>query len=278
MALPSIRPRWKQAVLSQEIDHVAVEQPGLLDLAGVSSPRQHLQFAVLDPLLKRKGLRVGGVLAAGQDDRRAGDLRLMILRVRRRMRLELMDDRVDVAEFVALAEHVGEERRQRRGAERRAQIVEGVAPAEVDAVFLVVGDAAMGEFFARLVSGAREDQRRRSFRLEVVHVVDDRGADRAADQDRLLARRDLVDRLPAALRDVVHGDALAALRRAPVARHVDGDAAVPGGHLRHLENPARLVHRVGMHEGHHRPGTAHALVVQRSVDVLSHVVSSFASG
>src|SRR3954470_12716787 len=100
MAFPRSTARWKQSVPGQEIDHVAVEQPGLLDLTGVSSPRQHLQFAILDALLEREGLRVGVVLAAGQDDRGAGDPRLLVLRVRRCMRLELMDDRVDVAELV----------------------------------------------------------------------------------------------------------------------------------------------------------------------------------
>ena len=70
-----------------------------------------------------------------------------------------------------------------------------------------------------------------------------------------------LDRLPAALRHVAHGQTVAGLRRTAVARNVDGDAAEPGGHVRHLENPARLVHRVGMHEGHDRPGAAHALVI-----------------
>jgi hypothetical protein len=40
--------------------------------------------------------------------------------------------------------------------------------------------------------------------------------------------------------------------------------------MRHLEDPARLIHWVGMHEGDNRPGSAHPLVVQRSVDVLGH--------
>ena len=40
--------------------------------------------------------------------------------------------------------------------------------------------------------------------------------------------------------------------------------------MRHLEDPARLVHRVGMHEGDDRPGSAHPLVVQRPVDVIGH--------
>src|SRR5438552_4125189 len=102
----------KQAILSQKFDHQTVEQPGLLDLAGVSSTRQHFQFAVLDPLLERKRILVGAVLTASQNDRGAGDLGLVILRVRRRMRLELMDDRVEVAKSVSLCEHVGKESRE----------------------------------------------------------------------------------------------------------------------------------------------------------------------
>src|SRR3954469_20001309 len=109
MASPRSTARRKQSVPGEKIDHVAVEQPGLLDLAGMSSPRQHLQFAVLDPLLEREGVLVGVVLAAGQNDRRAGDLRLVILRVGPRLGLELMDNRVDVAKLIALAEHVGKE-------------------------------------------------------------------------------------------------------------------------------------------------------------------------
>ena len=38
---------------------------------------------------------------------------------------------------VALGEHVGEKMRQRRGAERRAQILERVAPAVIDALLAV---------------------------------------------------------------------------------------------------------------------------------------------
>src|SRR4029079_14998361 len=99
---------------------------------------------------------------------------------------------------------------ERVGAERRAEVVEREAPAEGDSVLLVVGDALVGEGLAGIVPRAREDQRRRAFGLEIVHVVDDRRADRAADQDRLLARCYLVDRLPEALGDVIHADALAA--------------------------------------------------------------------
>jgi hypothetical protein len=41
--------------------------------------------------------------------------------------------------------------------------------------------------------------------------------------------------------------------------------------MRHLKNPARLVHRIGMDKGNHRPGATHAFIVKRSVDVLRHV-------
>src|SRR4029453_4450373 len=57
-----------------------------------------------------------------------------------------------------------------------------------------------------------------------------------------------------------------------VARQIDGDAAIPGGHLRHLEDPARLVHRVWMHKGDNRAALAHRLVIKRSVDGLGHAL------
>src|SRR5215467_12155802 len=106
----------------------------------------------------------------------------------------------------------------------------------------------------------------------VVHTDQRRGTDGAADQDGAFAGIGIVDRLPAGLRDVLHGEPGAGLRRLRVARQVDGDAAIPGGHLRHLEDPARLVHRVWMHEGHNRPALTHRLVIERSVDVLGHAL------
>ena len=87
----------------QEIDHVAIEQPGLLDLAGVSRARKNLQLAVLDAILQRKR-RFLWMLSSLPVRMIDGHViaRLVILGIDRRMRLELMDDRVDVAEPIAL--------------------------------------------------------------------------------------------------------------------------------------------------------------------------------
>ena len=139
-----------------------------------------------------------------------------------------------------------------------------------DAAVCVLLDAMPRELLAGVVTGTAHDQRFGFAWPRVVHVGENSGADRAADQDRRLLGKLRLDRLPAALCHVAHGQAVARPRRTAIARNVDGDAAKPGGHVRHLEDPARLVHRVGMHEGHDRPCAAHALVIQRSVDVVGH--------
>ena len=65
----------------------------------------------------------------------------------------------------------------------------------------------LGELLAGIVAGAGEHQRRGALRLLVVHVGHERRADRASDQDGAFARRRIVDRFPAGLRHVVHGQA-----------------------------------------------------------------------
>ena len=70
---------WEQAVGGQKIDHVAVEQRRLLDLAGMAGAVEDLQFAAGDALLQREGGPVRVVLAAGQDDGWTGDLGVMAL-------------------------------------------------------------------------------------------------------------------------------------------------------------------------------------------------------
>ena len=72
----------------------------------------------------------------------------MALRVGLLHGFELVDDRLRVGELVALGEKVGEEMRQRRGAKRRAQILERVGPAIVDAVGRVIIDPPLGKFLA----------------------------------------------------------------------------------------------------------------------------------
>jgi hypothetical protein len=40
--------------------------------------------------------------------------------------------------------------------------------------------------------------------------------------------------------------------------------------MRHLKNPARIVHGVGMNKGDYRSSASHPFVVKRSVNVLGH--------
>src|SRR5690349_5583643 len=111
----------------------------------MSSPRQDRHLAVWNPRLERERARMRRILAAAEDDGRAGDARLMILGVRPRVRLELADDRLEIGVRVALREHVGEIARQRRRPEGRTEVVERVAPAIVHTVLAIGLDATMGE-------------------------------------------------------------------------------------------------------------------------------------
>src|SRR5688572_32811717 len=54
----------KQLVLLQEFDHVLIEEPRLLELAGVSGPVQGLHLAAGDELLELEGAWMGAVFAA----------------------------------------------------------------------------------------------------------------------------------------------------------------------------------------------------------------------
>ena len=76
---------------------------------------------------------------------------------------------------------------------------------------------------------------------------------------------------PTRLRHIVHREPGLGFRRAPVARYVDGNTPVPCREMRHLKNPARLVHGVGMNKGDHGPRASHPLVIKRSIYVLRHV-------
>ena len=86
---------------------------------------------------------MAAILATGQDDRRTGDALVMAFGIGLCKRFELVDDRLHVGVLVAFGEEVGKEVRQRRGAKRRAQILERVGPAIVDAVGRVVGDPSL---------------------------------------------------------------------------------------------------------------------------------------
>jgi len=55
---------WEEAMAGEKLNHVAVEQPRLLDLASVASSIKNLHFAAIDALLKSEGRRMCIVLAA----------------------------------------------------------------------------------------------------------------------------------------------------------------------------------------------------------------------
>src|SRR5262245_18894864 len=85
-------------------------------------------------------------------------------------RFELVDDRLHVGLCVSLGEHIGKEKCQWSRTERRAQILKSVAPAIVDGLLLVGGDAMLGELPPGIIPGAREHQRRSTLRLLVMHI------------------------------------------------------------------------------------------------------------
>src|SRR5215510_14859314 len=118
----------------------------------MSGSRQYLHLAAGNARLQRKRALVRAVLAAAEDDGRARDPGLVIVAVALRMRLELMNDRRQVAVRIALGEHVSKELRHRRRAKCGAEIIEGVAPAVVDALLPVGRDAAMRELLAWVVA------------------------------------------------------------------------------------------------------------------------------
>src|SRR5262249_20197462 len=89
--------RREQAVLGQKLDHQAIEQPGLLDLAGMSSPGQDVELAARNARLQSKRALMGRVLAAAEDDGGAGDAGLVVRGIRLRVRLELADDGCEIA-------------------------------------------------------------------------------------------------------------------------------------------------------------------------------------
>ena len=153
----------------QKIDHVAVKQRRLLDLAGMAGAVEDLQLAAGDTLLQREGGPVRVVLATGDDDGRTGDLGVMALGLGLPIGLELGDDGVDIAEHVAIGEQVREEMGHRRRAESGAEVLKGVAPTVADAVLLISLDARGDELFLRIVAGAAHDQRRGLLRAVVVH-------------------------------------------------------------------------------------------------------------
>src|SRR5919106_3532280 len=231
---------------------------------------QNLQLAIGYACLEREGALMGAVLAPGENYRWTGDALMMDVMIGPLESFELMEDGLQIGVLVAFGEKVREEMRQRRRTKRRAQILERVSPAIVYAVGRVGIDPPLGKFLGGVVTRARQHECRRLVWALVVHVRNDRRSDRTADQNRALSGQRVVYRFPTGLGHVGNGQVGVRLGRAAVSGDVDGNAPVPGREVRHLKNPARLVHRIGMDKGDHRPCTSHPLIVKRSVNVLRH--------
>src|SRR5262249_43466999 len=101
-SLHSLTGPWEQTVGGQKLDHVAVEQRRLLDLAGMAGAVEDLQFAAGDALLQGEGGPMRVVLATGEDDGWTGDLGVMALGLGPPIGLELGDDGANIAEQVAI--------------------------------------------------------------------------------------------------------------------------------------------------------------------------------
>lgn len=157
-------------MFAQKLDHKAIEEPRLLDLASVARTRQGFQFTVRYAFLEREGALMAVILAAGQNDRRAGDALKKPFRVGLCQRFKLMDDGLYVGVPIAFREKVREKVRQWSRAKGCAQIFERVGPAVVNTVGSVVGNSSFGEFLIRIVAGPAQNQRCRLIRPEMIHV------------------------------------------------------------------------------------------------------------
>ena len=152
---------------------------------------------------------------------------MVVVRVRFGEGLELKNDQLQVGAIVTLGKHLSEKVRERRSAEGWAEILECIAPAVSDTLVPVRCDATRGKFLAGIVAGARKDQRGSARGLLMMHVRQDGRADRAPDQNCAFARCHIVDRFPARLRHIIHGQPRRGFRRSTVSRNIDGDAAIP---------------------------------------------------
>jgi len=90
----------KQSVLLLKRNHIAIEQPRLLDLTGMPGAVEDLHLAARDTLLQRRRARMRAVFAAGEDDGRALYARVVIRHVWLRLRFELINDRLLAASLV----------------------------------------------------------------------------------------------------------------------------------------------------------------------------------
>ena len=75
-------------MLLEKLDHEAVEQPRLLDLAGVAGAVEDFHLAAWNKRLQSSSARMRGVFAPGQDDGGAGDARMVVLGVGLGQRLD----------------------------------------------------------------------------------------------------------------------------------------------------------------------------------------------
>jgi len=164
--------------------------------------------------------------------------------------------------------------RERRRAKRRAQIGEREIPAIVDASGRRNRYTAAWRNSLAGVYPVPDSTSAAVFSGTVVVHVGTRWSSRPSSRPGSRLRRATRRRsLPTGLGQVGRGQALRGLGRAAIARDVDGDAPVPGREVRHLIDPARLVHRVGMDEGDDRSLASRPLVIERSVDVPRHGVN-----
>src|SRR5580692_4567858 len=119
---------------------------------------------------------------------------MVVVRVRFGQGLELKNDRLQIGAIITLGKHLSEKVCERRSAEGRAEIFECIAPAVSDTLVPIRCNATRGKFLAWIVAGARKDQRGSARGLLMMHVRQDRRADRASDQNCALARCYVVDR------------------------------------------------------------------------------------
>src|ERR1043165_1533520 len=133
-------------MLCQKIDHEPIEQPRLLDHAGVTGSRKCLQFTLGDSGLERERPLMTIVFAARQNNSRAIYRFKVAFGIRLSQSFELMNDRLRIRVLVSFAEEIREKMRQRCRPEACAQILERVSPAVIDALCRVVGDPPLREF------------------------------------------------------------------------------------------------------------------------------------
>ena len=154
-------------MLLQEFDHVLIEEPRLLELAGVSGPVQGLHLAAGDELLELEGAWMGAVFAAREDDHRAIDRLKEFFGGPRRGKLR--EDSRQVGEGIPFGEERGEIRSQRRSVKARTEILKREIPAVAETVVLVELDMRR-HLIGPAITGPADDHRLGLLGPELVHV------------------------------------------------------------------------------------------------------------